>query len=81
MGAFEVTKQAKPNLKILMAFNFVAVAHTFGILMDGRKIFAYGMHLGLWSMMSYEQDCVHGVILARGSPVVPETLAERANAP
>lgn len=32
MGAFEVTKRTKPNLKILMTFNFVAVAHTFGIL-------------------------------------------------
>lgn len=31
--------------------------------------------------MPYEQDCVHGVPLARESPVVPETLAERANDP
>lgn len=36
MGAFEVTKWTKPNLKILMTFNFVAVAHTFGILIANR---------------------------------------------
>lgn len=31
--------------------------------------------------MPNEQDCVHCVTLARGSPVVPETLAERATVP
>lgn len=30
------------------------------------------MLLGLWSLMPYGQDCVPGVTLARGSPVVPE---------